>query len=132
MNFTGIFIYVDGSDLSEVVDRIQRRLITWKDETPVDVTIVNDLHPRTPDLDPDDLPDWNLGLNLDQKILTLDILKSAVRFLYDVGLETERDFVIGYFDASTGMSEDIAFFGYESGPTPAAETTWNMLYPDGR
>jgi hypothetical protein len=40
---------------------------------------------------------------------------------------SDRDFVLGYYDSTSGISEDIVFFGHESGHKSAAQIAWQFL-----
>jgi hypothetical protein len=59
------YAFVDGFDLDEVAAQLSQELSTfvlgdgWRWQQPA---VVNQRHERTPDLGPDDLPTWELGL----------------------------------------------------------------------
>src|SRR5262245_34471673 len=63
-----LYAYVDGSDLDEVADEIETVIealvasTTWALAPP---RIVNQKHERDESYGPEDLTDWDLGLNLD-------------------------------------------------------------------
>ncbi|MEQ9727006.1 hypothetical protein ABRP29_15325 [Pseudomonas sp. WHRI 8822A] len=60
-----LYIYVDGSDLEDVVvdlvSALQGFAGHWANGA---AQLVNQQQPRTPDLLLDDLPQWDVGLNL--------------------------------------------------------------------
>ena len=58
------YVYVDGYDLHDVAVSIKRRLDEIATRFP-QVRVIDDRFERTPDLHPEDLPTWNLGLNFD-------------------------------------------------------------------
>src|SRR5688572_14043286 len=63
-----LYAYVEGSDLEQVVDDIESRVARfvgetrWRHTTP---RLVNQRRENDPSLGPDDLPDWELGLNVE-------------------------------------------------------------------
>ena len=59
-----IYVYVDGYDLHDVSVSIKRRLGEISDSFP-QLRVIDDRFEKTPDMHPDDLPTWNLGLNFD-------------------------------------------------------------------
>ena len=65
---------------------------------------------RTPDLGPEDLPDWRLGLNVDRSDQLRADLDRTVEAAGAFAKKHHLDFVIGYFNADSGTSEDVAFF----------------------
>jgi hypothetical protein len=105
---------VDGSDLTAV----ERHLLAHLDHFARDwqvptARVINDKAERTPDLPPDHLPEWNLGLNLEVDSLSREKIEELVRFLSTLARETGRDFVIGYWDPANRISEDWCFIGAE-------------------
>ncbi len=60
-----LYIYVDGSDLEDVVVDLVSALQGFAGHWANGVAqLVNQQQPRTPDLLLDDLPQWDVGLNL--------------------------------------------------------------------
>lgn len=107
-----VFVYVDGSDLQEVeallLEKFQEFSQTWGVGS---VKVVNDKLPRTSDLGPYDLPDWNLGINMEVNNLPRNKIEELLEFLSRLSTESGREFVIGEWRASTGISEDWCFAG---------------------
>jgi len=111
-----LYAYVDGSDLDEIADELQLRLRhfvqsrEWRHGPP---TVINQRRVDDPTLGPDDLPDWELGLNYDLPDPTPETLRwfsdieAISRFLVDLHGITGRDFVIGMGDRSLGIAEDL-------------------------
>ena len=108
-----IYIYIDGSDLQDVEDGISESINHWLGETKFQAKLINYRYPRTPDLEPDDLEDWNLGVNV--KLNSATQLKVIAEYLYLLAKQFKRDFVVGYVENDSGVTEDITFFGYECG-----------------
>jgi hypothetical protein len=109
MKITGLYIYLDGSDLAGVAEEIESSLTLWLQENGVDAVVVNERH----DTRSNELTDWDLGL-----ILTTDQipeLKGITDFMYRLAVKSDRDFALGYFDEVSGESEDISYFGAECG-----------------
>jgi len=113
MEFTGIYIYIDGCDLDEVGDSIVFELQKWVSSNKINARVINDKFEKTPDMEPDDYPDWNLGLNLDNSKNLSKELSLIIPFMNNVAVKHKRDFVLGYYDSETNISEDIEYFGYE-------------------
>jgi hypothetical protein len=109
-----IFVYVDGSDLEQVEAVLLRAFedftASWGVES---VKLINDKHNRTSDLGPDDLPDWNLGLNVEVDSLPREKIETLMRFLSKIAAKTDREFVIGAWRTKTMVSEDWCFVGAE-------------------
>jgi len=107
-----LYVYVDGSDLVDVEGKLLKAfdefLRCWKMES---ARVINDKYERTPDLRPEDLPDWNLGLNLEFDSLPKDKLGELVRFLAELASGTGREFVIGCWNSETKIAEDWLFVG---------------------
>lgn len=114
-----IYAYVDGSDLEDVAELLEARLDAlvaahrWASQVP---RVVNQRHPPDPSVGPDDLPDWDLGLNLDVGPLCvtrhlLQDLATVVDALQAVYFATHRSFVLGVADASAGLTEDLIYVG---------------------
>lgn len=114
-----LYAYVDGSDLHDVADDFKRRIRefiganTWHLEAP---WLVNQRREGDPSLGPDDLPDWELGLNIklqDPKSAPadwFDDIKRIVQFLGQLHDDTDRDFVIGVGDTTKEwFSNDLLF-----------------------
>lgn len=104
----GIYIYVDGSDLHEVAELLLRRLGEITREFPR-VRVVDDRFEKTPDMLPDDLPDWNLGLNFDLDCVTVGYAPRLLESIRSLAQESGRDFAVGYYDRGSKIDEDIGF-----------------------
>jgi hypothetical protein len=113
-----LYAYVDGSDLDEVADDIESRVTQFVRETGwrhANPRLVNQRRKNDPTLGPDDLPDWELGLNVELPDAPGEAhgwfqdVESIARFLADLHAITGRDFVIGIGDNERGVSEDLFF-----------------------
>src|SRR5262245_39718170 len=123
-----LYAYVEGSDLDEVADAIETALEAlvasskWVFESP---RIVNKKHERDDSYGPDDLTDWDLGLNLDlpdtgaEPVGWFQDVEQVARVVGQVVARTGREFVIGIGDNSTGISEDL--FWVENGEPDLAQ-----------
>ena len=109
----GIYIYVEGSDLDDVANPIECELTEWLKKSEIEAKIINQKYERDPDMLPEDLTDWDLGLNF--KFTDLIILKIITDFVYSLGIKYNRTFILGYFSDERGISQDISHFGYEGG-----------------
>lgn len=113
MNITGIYIYVDVSDLEQVADKIESSLRKWIEENTLHAQVVNEHYKQTPDTVSDDFTDWDLGINLNFEYLSE--LKKIIDFLYPLAMKQNLDFAVGYYNENSGISEDISYFGAKSG-----------------
>ena len=117
-----LLAYVDGSDLDGIADRLQSRFDdfasgrAWR---AAEVSVVNMRQPRNPNDSPEDLPQWDLGLNFtlpdrDQNDESWrDDVHATVDFLSMLNEEFGRDFVIAVHDRVKGFNEDVGFVASE-------------------
>ncbi len=103
-----VYVYVDGYDLHDVAVSIRRRLDEIATRFP-QVRVIDDRFERTPDLHPDDLPTWNLGLNFDAVGESAGLAGGVLEQIREVSRETGRSFAVGYFDRVSKIDEDIGF-----------------------
>jgi hypothetical protein len=119
MEISGLYIYIDGSDLEGVSEPVESAIRDWLKSKDVPAKIVNVLHERTPDLSSEDYAQWDLGLNLEMG--QIGCLSELLVYIHKLAVKHERDFVIGYYSEATGISEDISFFGADSGEPKTQE-----------
>jgi len=119
MKITSLYIYIDGSDLNDVADKIESSIETWLNNTDFDAIIVNQKHERTPDLKNADLTDWDLGINLNYDQLSK--LNEIANYLYSLAIKYNRNFALGYYDATSNITENISYFGSEDGKPKISE-----------
>lgn len=112
-----LYAYVDGADLSDVAESIERQLCLfvgaeqWRGSRPA---IINQRAPEST-AEAGDFPCWELGLNLalpDRGAEPPDWfqdLEVIVRFMGRLHSLFSRDFVIGVCDNVTGVAEDLYF-----------------------
>jgi hypothetical protein len=114
-----LYAYVDGSDLHGVEADVERHIqgfiesSTWHLDK---AWLVNQRREDDPSLGPDDLPDWQLGLNVKLQAPEsapanwFDDIEHIVRFLGQLHEETNRDFVVGVGDTTRPwFSDDLLF-----------------------
>jgi hypothetical protein len=113
-----LYAYVDDSDLHDVSAHlivrfnafIERRV--WMSPR---VLFVNQVRDLEEDANPEFLPDWELGLNIDlpernqEHPRWFEDVQAIVSFLGELHEETGRDFVVGVGDNETGFDEDYMF-----------------------
>ena len=113
------YIYCDGYDLREIADdlvsRIGQFIIPYGDH----IVLVNR---RTEGIGPD-LPPWDLGVNYDERGLTMDDRKDLILFFHTLASEFDRSFVVGHI-TENGQADDITFI--EPG-SPVDETILLVL-----
>jgi hypothetical protein len=113
-----LYAYVDGSDLHDIVGDVEAHLERFVEETPWHIRkpwLVNQRRETDPSLSPGDLPDWEVGLNLELPEPGLgpsgwfqDVVRLA-NFLGELHALFGRDFVIGIADGERRISEDLFF-----------------------
>ena len=113
-----LYAYADGSDLHDVADEIEALLTALVASEPWMIArpwVVNQLHERDEGDRPEDLPDWDLGLNLDLPDTDSepagwfqDVERIALG-LGRIAVCTGREFVIGVGDNDTGISDDLFY-----------------------
>jgi len=112
-----LYAYVDDSDLEDVAALIEERLVElaeapgWVTSRP---TVVNQ-KTNLSGSHPDDLPDWDLGINLalpnlgDEPARWFGDVVRVVGYLAKLRSAFDREFVIGIADNVTGVTEDLFF-----------------------
>jgi len=109
-----LYVYVDGCDLANVSDNLEKEFKYFLSIWNVSGSkFINQQFPRTPDLSPEDYPEWNLGINIKFEKLPSEKIDELVSFLNTLSSNTDREFVIGYYDSECGISEDWCFVGKE-------------------
>jgi hypothetical protein len=104
----GSYIYVDGYDLQDVAALIKQRLTEIASHFP-EIRVIDDRFDRTPDLRPEDLPVWNLGLNFDLGVASTTYVPRLLESVRALSRESGRDFAVGYCDRVSKIDEDIGF-----------------------
>jgi len=104
----GVYVYVDGYDLHNVAVSIKQRLGEIAGSFP-QVRVIDDRLERTPDMHPDDLPTWNLGLNFDLGRDSAGFVRGVLERIRTLARESGRSFAIGYYDRVSKIDEDIGF-----------------------
>ncbi|GAB5562758.1 MAG: hypothetical protein SynsKO_44050 [Synoicihabitans sp.] len=108
------YIYCDGYDLHEIADDLESRICQFITPYGDHIILVN----RRSEGSGPDLPPWDLGVNYDERGLTMDDRKDLILFFHTLSTEYDRSFVIGHITDS-GQPDDITFI--EPG-TPVDET----------
>ena len=113
-----LFAYVDGSDLEELAENLEQYFddfVASRRWVCDGVRVVNQRHPRDESMKPDDLADWDLGLNMDlpdppqEPRGWFGDVEAIANFLADLHTKTGRDFVIGIWDSLREYSEDLFY-----------------------
>ncbi len=113
-----LFAYADGNDLEEVARDLHRAFIDFvggRKWICPNAWAVNQRHEGDPSVGPGDLPDWELGLNIElpdpgqePKGWYSDV-EATVIFLARLHRSTGRSFAIGISDSRQGISEDLFY-----------------------
>jgi hypothetical protein len=113
-----LYAYVEGSDLHDVAETLNLRLSAFlasREWHCAKVWLVNQSRPDDPSLQPGDLPDWELGINLElpdpgrERPGWFSDIEAIARFFGVLHKDTGRCFVIGIGDNDTRISEDLFF-----------------------
>jgi len=113
-----LYAYVDGSDLHDVADHLIARFNAFIESrawVSPRVLFVNQVRELEEGVDPEFLPDWELGLNIDLPERSqrhprwFEDVRATVSFLGELHQETGRDFVVGLGDNEAGFGEDYMF-----------------------
>ncbi len=114
-----LYAYVDGSDLHDIESVLLERLssfINSRQWACTDAKVVNHHgNADDPSLGPDDLPDWDIGLNFalpDPNSETAGWfadVEATAQFLGQLHVDTGRHFVVGIGDTSTDIADDLFF-----------------------
>lgn len=111
-----LYAYVDGFDLQDVADEIESLCDefvadrSWHFRTP---TVVNQRLDSDDRHTSNDLPEWELGINMDlpdqgcEPLGWFSDVEAIARFLGTLHERTGREFVIGIADLQHGYSEDL-------------------------
>lgn len=111
-----LYAYVEGSDLDVIAEGLEAefaRFVAQPGWTWGDPWVVNQKRPDDPSLGPDDLPDWEVGLNMqlpdpgDEPTGWFADVERIAEFLGQLHAQTNRDFVVGIADNDRGYSEDL-------------------------
>jgi len=118
-----LYAYVDGSDLSEVADILDARFeefVTGRHWIAGRASVVNQRQPDEFTTEAGDLPDWDLGINLElpepcgEPSAWFENVEAIARFLGTLHGECGRDFVIGIVDRQTFVSQDLFYVSTDS------------------
>jgi hypothetical protein len=117
MSRHSLFAYVDGSDLDDIANAMEERLrgfVEGRRWVANEAWVVNQrLEYDASCSKPEDIPNWDLGLNLLLPDLGVEPagwfadVEAIARFLGTLHEEFGRDFVIGITDNQTGIGEDL-------------------------
>jgi hypothetical protein len=111
-----LFAYVEGSDLQGIAEGLEAEFArfvaqsVWIWEKP---WVVNQRRDDDPSIGPNDLPDWEVGLNMhlpdpgDEPAGWFADVEQTASFLGRLHAQTGRDFVLGIGDNERGYSEDL-------------------------
>lgn len=111
-----LFAYVEGSDLQGIAEGLEAefdRFVAQSIWTWGKPWVINQRRDDDPSLGPDDLPDWEVGLNMhlpdpgDEPAGWFADVEQIARFLGRLHAQTGRDFILGIGDNGSGHSEDL-------------------------
>jgi hypothetical protein len=123
------YVYVDGADLDQCEANLTQAFSEFAVTSNLGAKVINDKYPRTPDLGPGDLSDWNLGLNFSTTALSETVANELMSFLTKLSQQTDRDFVIGMWHPNKRIPDDLMFIGANS---PMSKGTELCLMVNGR
>lgn len=113
-----LYAYVDGSDLHEIAETLEaefHRFVAESNWVWTKPWVINQRRDDDPSLSPGDLPDWEVGLNMDLPDPGVEPrgwfsdVEHTASFLGQLHASTGRTFVVGIGDKERGISEDLYF-----------------------
>jgi hypothetical protein len=113
-----LYAYVEGSDLHGISEGLEAeftRLVSEANWICAKPWVVNQRRDEDPSLGPGDLPDWELGLNVElpdpgkEPSGWFGDVEKIAFFLGRLHARTARTFVVGIGDTARGISEDLYF-----------------------
>lgn len=125
-----LLAYVDGCDLHDVAPLLRNRFQEfisrhlWSAD---EVMFVDQVRHDDPSLGLEDLPDWELGLNIGLAYLSQNRtgfsadFAAVIAFLQHLHQESGRDFVLEVGSRETGFSHNITFVDAKPINVPALE-----------
>jgi hypothetical protein len=111
-----LYAYVEGSDLDGIAEALEARFagfVASRSWLSASASVVNQQHGPDPTMQPGDLPDWDLGLNLElpdpgrEPRGWFGDVEAIARFLGTLQRDCGRGFIIGIADTETGITEDL-------------------------
>jgi len=111
-----LYAYVEGFDLHDIANRLESRFARFVAETHWvwgKPWVVNQNREGDPSLGPDDLPGWEVGLNMhlpdpgEEPREWFSDVERIAKFLGRLNTDMGRDFIIGIGDNERGFSEDL-------------------------
>src|SRR5688572_11909584 len=118
MSLRTLYAYVDGADLDDVADILDARFHDFVSShrwVCSGASVVNQRHGLETCTHPDDLPLWDLGLNLplpdagSEPPAWFSDVEATARFLGRLHRDTGREFIIGIADSRTHITDDLFF-----------------------
>jgi len=112
-----LYAYVDGADLEDIAADLETRFAAFINSRDWWIAgaawVVNQRHGRETTTRPEDLPLWDLGLNLSlpstESLVWFRDVEAIAGFLGVLHRECGRDFVIGIGDIKTGNGDDLFY-----------------------
>jgi hypothetical protein len=122
-----VYIYVDGSD-NEASEMLLVPAFTQLAESwsALGAFTVNQRHERTPDMRDDDLPGWEIGINISSEKFGPTQALELISFIKILAKRTDREFVVGVA-SSSGIGEDIVFLGVNAGEVEYRELLQHVV-----
>jgi hypothetical protein len=127
LEFDGLYVYVEGWDNAKIASQLTEFLSASQQEIGFEYRIINDQLDPYPDDRPEDLPPWNLGLNVDKVHVSAANLQSLFTVIVNAVSRFERDFAVGYVDLERNITEDITFVEKANDPSELASTVARFL-----
>jgi len=126
MNEPVVYAYVDGYDLDACSEQISAACSRFVAEHVESAAWLVEQRDSEPPRNIEDLPRWDLGLNLPLARFSTDIAASLLGFLQQLAIETDREFVVGVA-MHTGVAEDLATIDAAGGSAAARQFVLSYL-----
>lgn len=101
-----LYFYIEGSNLEEVESDVMATFAPFCSAGYGRIWLVNDRSERTQDLRPEDLPDWNLGINVKIDHVREDELAGVVEASAWLAESLGRSVIVGAGSTVSALAED--------------------------
>ncbi|MFO1513260.1 MAG: hypothetical protein U1F83_10170 [Verrucomicrobiota bacterium] len=111
-----LYAYVDGADLEDVAEFLHAcfaEFVASRDWIAGHASIVNQRHGRETCTQPENVPGWDLGVNLELPNPGVEPqgwfadIEAVARFLGKLHKKCNRDFIVGIKDTQSRISDDL-------------------------
>ena len=114
-----LYFYIEGSDLEEVESKVIGTFAPFSNDIGEHVWLVNERFERARDLRPEDLPDWNLGINVKVDAVQEQELTKIIEASAQLAARIGRSVIVGGGSTLSALAED--WFSIDGNDAEAAK-----------